>query len=118
MLLTFETTYQELDNGLKKIFAPLLEIASDLAYDEIINHLNADDGIEIATNLQNILGYSLSKSKLLKAKDRFCEAHGYKTNTEKKRFVSKLMSDDPYTKDMNHRIINVLKHDIEKVTSD
>ncbi len=117
-LLTFETTYQELDNGLKKIFAPLLEIASDLAYDEIINHLNADDGIEIATNLQNILGYSLSKSKLLKAKDRFCEAHGYKTNTEKKRFVSKLMSDDPYTKDMNHRIINVLKHDIEKVTSD
>ncbi len=117
-LLTFETTYQELDNGLKKIFAPLLEIASDLAYDEIINHLNVDDGIEIATNLQNILGYSLSKIKLLKAKDRFCEAHGHKTNTEKKRFVSKLMSDDPYTKDMNHRIINVLKHDIEKVTSD
>ena len=117
-LLLFENTYQELDSGLKKIFAPLLEIASDLAYDELIVHLNADDGIEIATNLQNILGYSLSKTKLLKAKDRFCEAHGHKTNKEKKKFVSTLMTDDPYTKDMNHRIINVLKHDIEKVTSD
>lgn len=116
-LLSFEKTYQELDSGLKKIFAPLLEIANDIAYNELIVHLNADDGIEIATSLQNILGYSLSKTKLLKAKDRFCEARGHKTNTEKKRFVSKLMSDDPYTKDMNHRIINVLKHDIEKVTS-
>ncbi len=115
-LLVLEKTYQELDKGLKKIYAPIIEISSNIAYDEIINHLNADDGIEIATNIQNILGYSLSKTKLLKAKDRFCEAHGHKTNN-KKRFVSNLISDDPYTNNMNHKIINVLKNDIEKVTN-
>ena len=114
-LLSFEQIYNELDEGLKAIYKPLLEQASDKAYDEIINHLNADDGIEIATNLQNILGFNLSKSKLLAAKDRFCKARGHETNNSKKKFLSRLVSDDPYTKDMNHRIIEVLTKDIETI---
>lgn len=114
-LLSFEQIYNELDEGLKAIYKPLLEQASDKAYDEIINHLNADDGIEIATNLQNILGFNLSKSKLLAAKDRFCRARGHETNNSKKKFLSRLVSDDPYTKDMNHRIIEVLTKDIETI---
>ena len=114
-LLSFEQIYDELDDGLKEIYKPLLNQASDMAYDEIINHLNADDGIEIATNLQNILGFNLSKSKLLAAKDRFCKARGHQTNNSKKKFLSRLVSDDPYTKDMNHRIIEVLTKDIETV---
>ena len=114
-LLSFENIYNELDDGLKKIYKPLLNQASDMAYDEIINHLNADDGIEIAINLQNILGFNLSKSKLLAAKERFCKARGHQTNNSKKKFLSRLVSDDPYTKDMNHRIIEVLTKDIEKV---
>ena len=114
-LLSFEQIYNELDEGLKAIYKPLLDKASDKAYDEIINHLNADDGIEIATNLQNILGFNLSKSKLLAAKDRFCKARGHETNNSKKKFLSRLVSDDPYTKDMNHRIIEVLTKDIETI---
>ena len=114
-LLSFEQIYNELDEGLKAIYKPLLEQASDKAYDEIINHLNADDGIEIATNLQNILGFNLSKSKLLAAKDRFCKARGHETNNSKKKFLSRLVSDDPYTKDMNHRIIEVLTKDSETI---
>lgn len=114
-LLSFAQIYNELDEGLKAIYKPLLEQASDKAYDEIINHLNADDGIEIATNLQNILGFNLSKSKLLAAKDRFCKARGHETNNSKKKFLSRLVSDDPYTKDMNHRIIEVLTKDIETI---
>ena len=114
-LLSFEQIYNELDEGLKAIYKPLLEQASDKAYDEIINHLNANDGIEIATNLQNILGFNLSKSKLLAAKDRFCKARGHETNNSKKKFLSRLVSDDPYTKDMNHRIIEVLTKDIETI---
>ena len=114
-LLIFEQTYQHLDEGLKKIYKSLLENSSDKAYDEIINHLASDDGIQIATDLQNILGFSLSKSKLLAAKDRFYEAGGYKTKKEPKRFLSRLVSDEPYTKDMNNRIIDVLKHDIENI---
>lgn len=114
-LLSFEQIYNELDEGLKAIYKPLLDKASDKAYDEIINHLNANDGIEIATNLQNILGFNLSKSKLLAAKDRFCKARGHETNNSKKKFLSRLVSDDPYTKDMNHRIIEVLTKDIETI---
>ena len=117
-LLSFEHTYQELDDGLRKIYKPLLECASDKAYDEIIKHLNSDDGIEIANDLQNILGYNLSKTKLIAAKERFCEAHGHEVNRAKKRFLSKLFSDDPYTKDINSKIIDVLKHDVDKIAPD
>lgn len=117
-LLSFEQTYQEFDNGLKEIYRPLLECASNKAYDEIMSHLNSDDGIEIANDLQNVLGYSLSKTKLIAAKERFCKAHGHKVNHAKKRFLSKLFSDDPYTQDINNRIIEVLKHDVDKIAPD
>lgn len=115
-LLSFENLYNKFDKGLKKLYEPMLQTYSNRAYDEIINHLIDDDGIKIAIDLQNVLGYSLSKTKLLKAKDRFCINHGYQINKKRKKFVSKLIPDDPYTEDINHRIINVLKHDIEKVT--
>lgn len=113
-LLSFEKTYNELDNHLKEIYKPLLEIAEDKAYDEIINHLKVEDGIEIAINLQNILGYSLDNSKLIKAKDRFYKSLGYNP-TKQKRFLSRLVSNEPYTKDMNKKIIEVLEKDIETV---
>lgn len=112
-LLLFEQTYNELDDNLKKIYEPLLKVSNDKAYDEIINHLAQDDGIQIAINLQNILGYSLNKSKLLSAKNRYCKARGHKVENKNKKFVSDLFSDDPYTKNMNYKIINVLGHDIE-----
>ena len=114
-LLSFDKTYQELDDGLKKIYKPLLKIVNNKAYDEIINHLTSDDGIKIATDLQNILGVRLSKSKLVAAKDRFCKIHGHKTIIPEKKFLSRIISDDPYTKDMNHRIIKVLERDIEHI---
>lgn len=114
-LLSFEQIYNELDEGLKEIYKPLLKQASNMAYDEIINHLSVDDGIGIAINLQNILGFNLSKSKLLAAKERFCKNRGHETNNSKKKFLSRLVSDDPYTKDMNHRIIEVLTKEIETV---
>ena len=113
-LLSFEKTYNELGNHLKEIYKPLLEIAEDKAYDEIINHLKVEDGIEIAINLQNILGYSLDNSKLIKAKDRFYKSLGYNP-TKQKRFLSRLVSNEPYTKDMNKKIIEVLEKDIETV---
>lgn len=114
-LLAFDQSYKELDDGLQKIYAPLLNQASNMAYDQIIKHLNADDGIEIATNIQNILGFNLSKSKLLAAKGRFCKARGQVINTNKKKFLSSLVTNDPYNKGMNHRIIEVLTKDIEKI---
>ena len=114
-LLSFDKVYKKLDDGLKKIYQPLLGAANDRAYDEIVNYLLTDDGIKIATDLQNILGANLSKSKLLAAKDRFCNAHGHKPNNKPKRFLSRLISDDPYTKDMNNRMIEVLNKDIETV---
>ena len=113
-LLSFEKTYNELDDHLKEIYKPLLKIAEDKAYDEIINHLKVEDGIEIAINLQNILGYSLDNSKLIKAKDRFYKSLGYNP-TKQKRFLSRLVSNEPYTKDMNKKIIEVLEKDIETV---
>ena len=78
------------------------------------NHLKVEDGIEIAINLQNILGYSLDNSKLIKAKDRFYKSLGYNP-TKQKRFLSRLVSNEPYTKDMNKKIIEVLEKDIETV---
>lgn len=114
-LLTFEQTYSQFDTGLKQIYKQVLENSVPKAYDKIINHLLSDDGIKIATDLQNILGYSLSKTKLLAAKERFCQAHGHKLKENRQKFLSALMDDDPYTKDMNHRIIEVLRKDIETV---
>ena len=115
-LLSFNKTYKELDNGLKKIYKPLLENFENKAYDEIIKYLYTEDGLDIANGLQNILGYSLSKQKLLDAKDRYCKSHGHEVLPHTKKFMSKLFSEDPYTKNINNKIINVLKHDIIKET--
>lgn len=112
-LLTFNQTYQKLDAGLKKIYEPLLETASDIAYDELIKHLNGDSGIEIATNLQTIFDYNLSNTKLLAAKERFCQDRGH--NEPKRKFLSRLVSDNPSTSKMNHRIIEVLNKEYETV---
>lgn len=109
-MLVFETTYEKLDNNLKKIYEPLLKCSNDMAYDEIIKHLASDDGIQIAMELQNILGYNLDKNKLLKAKERFYQAKGIKPQN-KKRFLSNLISDNPHTKEMNNKIIEILMHD-------
>lgn len=114
-LLTFNETYKNLDAGLKKIYKPLLDSASDKAYDEIISHLNSDEGIEIAIDLQNILGISLDKTKLFMAKDRYCEKNGHEVVFSETKFISKLISDNPWTKDINKRIIKILGHEIEPV---
>lgn len=115
-LLSFNKTYKELDDGLKKIYKPLLENFENKAYDEIIKYLYTEDGLDIANGLQNILGYNLSKQKLLDAKDRYCKSHGHEVLPHTKKFMSKLFSEDPYTKNINNKIINVLKHDIIKET--
>lgn len=115
-LLSFNKTYKELDNGLKKIYKPLLENFENKAYDEIIKYLYTEDGLDIANGLQNVLGYNLSKQKLLDAKDRYCKSHGHEVFSHTKRFMSKLFTEDPYTKNINNKIINVLKHDIIKET--
>ena len=116
-LLTFKETYKKLDEGLKKLYEPLLDYASDKAYDEIISHLNSDEGIEIAIDLQNILGISLDKIKLFAAKDRYCQNHGHDIIIPVNRFLSRLICDDPWAKDMNARIIKILAHDIKPVYS-
>lgn len=113
-LLSFNKTYKELDDGLKEIYKPLLENFENKAYDEIIKYLYTEDGLDIANGLQNILGYNLSKQKLLDAKDRYCKSHGHEVLPHTKRFMSKLFSEDPYTKNINNKIINVLKHDIKE----
>lgn len=113
-LLSFNKTYKELDDGLKKIYKPLLENFENKAYDEIIKYLYTEDGLDIANGLQNILGYNLSKQKLLDAKDRYCKSHGHEVLPHTKKFMSKLFSEDPYTKNINNKIINVLKHDIKE----
>ena len=114
-LLKFNETYKYLDSGLKKIYEPLLQYASDKAYDEVISHLNSDEGIEIATDLQNILGISLDKTKLFAAKDRYCKQHGHEVIIPETKFISRLISDNPWTKDINGRIIKILGHDIEPI---
>lgn len=113
-LLSFNKTYKELDDGLKEIYKPLLENFENKAYDEIIKYLYTEDGLDIANGLQNILGYNLSKQKLLDAKDRYCKSHGHEVLPHTKKFMSKLFSEDPYTKNINNKIINVLKHDIKE----
>lgn len=113
-LLSFNKTYKELDDGLKAIYKPLLENFENKAYDEIIKYLYTEDGLDIANGLQNVLGYNLSKQKLLDAKDRYCKSHGHEVLPHTKRFMSKLFSEDPYTKNINNKIINVLKHDIKE----
>lgn len=113
-LLSFNKTYKELDDGLKEIYKPLLENFENKAYDEIIKYLYTEDGLDIANGLQNVLGYNLSKQKLLDAKDRYCKSHGHEVLPHTKRFMSKLFSEDPYTKNINNKIINVLKHDIKE----
>ncbi len=109
-LLTFEQTYEYLDNGLKKLYAPLLKTASDKAYDEIIKNLKNKDGLEIAINLQDNMNYNLSKSKLFAAKERFCKSHGHSINHPKKRFLCQLFLDDPYIQNINTKIIDILDH--------
>lgn len=114
-LLKFKETYKSLDDNLKKIYKNLLNTSEDKAYDTIISHLNSDEGIEIAVDLQNVLGVSLEKEKLLKAKDRFCEYHGHKTYKCENKFLSKLMTDNSWGKEINDRIIKILRHDINPV---
>lgn len=113
-LLTFNEIYFDLDDGLQKIYKPLLNWAVDKAYDEIIAQLNSDEGIEIATEVQDMLGVCLDKNKLFAAKERYCEAHGHYEEIPKTKFVSNFLTDNSWGKDINDRIVKILKQKIDE----
>ena len=116
-LLKFETTYWNLDCGLKKIYKPLLGDAGNIAYDKIIEYLSKKDGLIIATELQNLLGYKLDKEKLLLAKNRFVQKHECKNFNSQSKFLSKIFTEDPLIKEINAKIATVLTNDITPIFS-
>ncbi|MBR3199586.1 MAG: hypothetical protein IKG27_06200 [Bacilli bacterium] len=83
-LMVFPETYYDLDKNLKQIYKKLLENSEVKAYDEIIYQLNANDSIEIAKKIQDVLRINLDKEKLLKAKARYQEKIYQNTNAKNK----------------------------------
>lgn len=109
-LLTFKETYLDFDEGLKKIYRPLLDNCEDKAYDEIIYQLNTDKGIYTALELQNALGLSLDKDKLIEAKNRFCKTNKTHFKVPKTRFLNPFVVEDPVQKQMDKRIVTILSN--------
>lgn len=111
-LLNFNNTFRKLDNDLQKIYKNFLSKSEDKAYDMIIKYLNYDEGMDIVSKLQIDLNVNLSKTKLLAAKDRFYRLNGYDTVMPKNRFLSSLIANDMHMKNLNTRIMKVIKHDL------
>lgn len=111
-LLTFKETYVDLDDKLKEIYKPLLECADEKAYDEIIYQLNTDKGIDTALELQNVLGLSLDKDKLVEAKNRFCKASKHHFKVPKTRFLNPFVVEDPAQKEIDKRIVKILSNKV------
>ena len=102
-LLIFPETYYDLDEGLKKIYMPLLNSAEEKAYDEIIYQLNSNEENDIIQKLQDILGINLDLEKIKKAKERYIK-NGKKT---KINFLKHLSGETKEEKKLNKKISEI-----------
>ncbi|MBR2588062.1 MAG: hypothetical protein IKF82_06070 [Bacilli bacterium] len=109
-LLTFKETYYDLDEELKKRYSVLLSHAEDKAYDELIYQLNTDDGIQIALEIQNILGTKLEKTKLFAAKERFVKRNKNHFEIPKSKFLSDHVIEDPIGNSIEKRIMKIISY--------
>lgn len=109
-LLTFKETYCDLDEELKKRYHVLLSHAEERAYDELIYQLNTDEGIQIAIEIQSILGTKLDKNKLFAAKERYIKRNKKHFDIPKSKFLSDHVIDDPLGKMIEKRIMKIISH--------
>lgn len=107
-LLTFPETYYDMDEKLKHLYKILLSYAEDKAYDEVLYQLNSDNGIEIANKIQDVLGINLDKDKLIAAKQRLRKANNRLFEIPKSKFLSHLVVEDPFDKEINKRITKLV----------
>ena len=105
-LLTFKETYYDLNDELKKIYKPLFDSCEEKAYDEIIKELNADEGIEIAQKIQNVLGINLDKRKLIEARERYQNRLHQKFDSPKEKIL-KYFIEIPEEKNIKEKISKI-----------
>ena len=101
-LLTFPETYFDLDEGLKRIYKPLLNHAEEKAYNEII-HQSSKNRNEIIQKLQNFLGINLDNDKLENAKEN------YNFNNKKIEYKKELKQNNVITKELSQKEVIITK---------